>query len=290
MAIPGHCFSTRKKQVPKVWQTMYQPVHNIKEQWLLKSGEETTVPVSVCSNSHSYTSSLSQREEMWASAPLLYMPQDWGVLVFLLSYTKGSPLLPTYSKQWPGSFMILQQLQSTECISQGLLPRSWFVLCPFLPVVRKESIRCVGSNVASCDLFALSNHGFGSVISVRQTFSSNMFFIQLCALGVLQVCLATCWRLTAHTAPSTHKRPLVSYSQPALYLAFLAPHHQAKASHKPLHHHSPSQGPTAYRKMLFLFLKALFSSLTCFVSCLQFKADGCENHLTEQENPSQALT
>lgn len=65
-----------KNRCPKSDRSCTTQVYNIKEQWLLKSGEETTVPVSVCSNSHSYTSSLSQREEMWASAPLLYLSQD----------------------------------------------------------------------------------------------------------------------------------------------------------------------------------------------------------------------
>lgn len=59
---------------------------------------------------------------------------------------------------------------------------------------------------------------------------------------------------------------------PVLYLTFAAPHHQAMASHKPLHHHSPSQSPTDYRKIFFLFLKAAFSSFFSFASCLQFKS------------------
>lgn len=71
VSLPG------KNRCPKSDRSCITQVYNVKEQWLLTSGEETTVPVSVCSNSQSHTSSLSQREEMWASAPLLYMSQDW---------------------------------------------------------------------------------------------------------------------------------------------------------------------------------------------------------------------
>lgn len=130
--------------------------------------------------------------------------------------------------------------------SKDLLARSGCILCPSLPIMRKKSIKHVGFNVASRDLFSLSNPGFSSVTSVSQMFSLSMCFLQLLALRLLQAWWASCWRLTIHTASSTDNRPWHQLSQaqmaqPILYLACIILHYQVIAPHKPLSHHDSSQ-------------------------------------------------
>lgn len=138
--------------------------------------------------------------------------------------------------------------------------------------MRKESIRFVASNVASRDLFALSNHGFSSVISVSCAFSSTV--CPQGAIGLFGLLLKPDNSHCALDPQAASGQLFTGEWRPALSLASVAPHpwqrHLTTIS-QTSSSSLPFSGPRCLRKMLFCLLKVLCSSFFSVVSCLQFK-------------------
>lgn len=159
----------------------------------MKSGENAILPFPGSSNSHtlllpSWVRGNKCRTSwgLWCCLSTSLLLEIFAFLEILVGNTKGrvhhyllkavdwlSHDLLAVSKHKMILLRLTAKKQGLSCTSSP-------------PWVRKESIRFVGSSVASIDLFALSNRGWSLVSSVSWTFSSSVHFIQLFALRVLQ--------------------------------------------------------------------------------------------------------